>query len=196
MKPLQAFILVLICIGIVAIIFCTRLLFSLSNEAFNNKLEGFTNQEYDTEPEISYDTHSLIPNNLPMDKPSYTKVGGYIDQGSDNLVPSEGKYQFIKPQLLYDGIWKKEINQIDQFAKNNWSIPQDGCINQQEQSVYGTNKLFDIKNESIDGMKVAVDNCSEIVSIENERKVQLPLRGRCKFYCEPDMEDILGYRIA
>lgn len=197
MKLVQAVILVLMCLGILAILFCAKLLYSFSNETFKPRVEGFHNgadlNETNAAPVTSH-THCLIPNNLPMDKPTYAKVGGHIDRGSDDLLPSEGKYQFVKPELLYDGIWKEEINQIDGFAKNNWMMIPDGygC----REGIYGTNKLFDIKNEPIDGMKVAVDNCSEIVARDNERRVQLPLRGKCKFSCEPDMEDILGYRIA
>lgn len=197
MKLVQAVILVLMCLGILAILFCTRLLYSFSNEGFDHKVEGFhsgADLNETSTPSVTSHTHCLIPNNLPMDKPAYAKVGGHIDRGSDDLVPSGGKYQFVKPQLLYDGIWKEEINQIDGFAKNNWMMIPDGygC----REGIYGTNNLFDIKNEPIDGMKVAVDNCSEIVARDNERRVQLPLRGKCKFSCEPDMEDILGYRIA
>lgn len=197
MKLAQAVILVLMILGILAILFCTRLLYSFSNEGFDHKVEGFRNGSdegcAENEADLN-DTHCLIPPNLPMDKPAYSKVGGYIDKGSDNLVPSGGKYQFVKPELLYDGIWKEEVNQIDGFAKNNWMMIPDGygC----REGTYGTNKLFDIKNEPIDGMKVAVDNCAEIVKDQNERRVQLPLRGKCNFFPEPDMEDILGYRIA
>lgn len=202
MKLVQVVILILMVLGILAILFCARLLYSFSNEAFKAKteVEGFHNKDDLNDTNFGCDpvsgTHCLIPNNLPMDKPRYAKVGGYIEKGSDNLVPSAGKYQFVKPELLYDGIWKEEVNQIDGFAKNNWRMIPEQQNSPFKEGVYGTNKLFDIKNEPIDGMKAPVDNCSEIIALKNERSVQLPLRGKCNFYPEPDMEDILGYRIA
>ena len=202
MKLVQAVILVLMILGIFAIIFCTRLLYSFSNEGFDHNIEKF-HSEINLNKENINDTHCLIPNNLPMDKPSYAKVSGYIEKTSDHLVPNKGKYQFVKPQLLYDGIWKENINQIDGFAKNNWMIITDQYAKHQkhngyssQEETYGTNKFFDIKNEKIDGLKIPVDNCEEIIASENERRIQLPLRGKCKFSCEPDMEDMLGYRIA
>ena len=200
MKLSQAIILVLIIIGILAILFCTRILYSFSNESFapskavegfragaNRSCTGYKNCAVD-EAELN-NTHSLIPHNLPMDKPAYAKVGGYIRTGGDGLVPSHGKYQFVKPQLLYDAIWKEQINQIDGFAKNNWTMIPDGYACQER--VYGTDKLFDIKNEPIDGMKEPVDGCAN-----KERDVQLPVRGKCNFFPEPDIEDMLGYKIA
>lgn len=200
MKLSQAVVLILIIIGILAILFCTRILYNFSNEGF--KVSG-SNEKYVESKDDINDTsfspvtshiHCLIPNNLPMDKPTYSKVGGHINTGvTDSPVPSEGKYQFYKPQLMYDGIWKEQVNQIDEFAKNNWIIvpTKYRC----HEGVYGTNKLFNIRNEPIDGMKVAVDNCAEIVKDQNERRVQLPLRGKCNFFPKPDMEDILGYHI-
>jgi hypothetical protein len=161
---------------IFAILFCTRLLYSFS--------ENF-------ETDINYNknnTHYLIPANLPIQKSSYVKVGNNILNNLQNSTKKNfNKYQFIKPQLLYDGIWKNNINQIENFAKNDWSIDNNNC----HLDVYGSNKFFNIKNIPIDGIENPVNGCANY-----ERIIQRPIRDNCKFYPEPDMEDILGYRIA
>lgn len=189
MEISHVIILILFIIILIAILLCLRLLRNFTNDS---TLEGF---KCGTDENDLNNTHCLIPPNLPLDKPAYAKVGGEMNKtAGEPLVPEEGKYQFVKPQLLYDGIWKEKVNQIGNFAKNNWMIIPDGyrCLESGSQ-VYGADKFFNIKNTPIDGMKVPVDNCAEIVA--SERRVKMPLRTSCKYFPEPDMEDILGYRI-
>lgn len=140
-------------------------------------------------PDELNDSHLLIPSNLPHEKPEYATVSCTRSTKEDQIAPESGLWNFGKPQLLYDGIWKETIKYKgkDQ-AKNEWRLIPKGykCLDQSSRT-YGSNKLFNIRNLPIDGMPVPVDNCSEIIS----RDVQIS--GYCPM---PDEEDILGYKMS
>ena len=134
-------------------------------------------------PEELNDSHLLIPSNLPHQKAEYATVSCTRSKKDTPIAPEDGLWNFGKPQLLYDGIWKETVEYRDKdHAKNEWRMTEK-CL----EGTYGSNKLFNIRNMPIDGMPVPVDNCEEIIS----RDVQIS--GYCPM---PDEEDILGYRTS
>ena len=163
---------------------------NLGNEGFEVNETSDVKEPFCTNPCLTENTtHCLIPANPPESQPQYFKVGNEEADKEVPMVPSEGKYMFKKPELLYDGIWRSEPNRIGCYEKNNWRLAGDGC----SAGTYGANKYFDIKNKPIDGMKAPVDGCAELS--KKSRQAQEP-NTICKYYPEPDMEDILGYRKA
>lgn len=86
------------------------------------------------------DTHALLAPNIPDDPQTTYKIGGKYCKPilEKNIVPIDGKYKFIKQQLMYDGIWKSDRKISDNTETQKWSIKYGSPI----EGTYATNKFF------------------------------------------------------
>jgi len=143
-----------------------------------------------------------LPTQVPANVPAMLNTEGktFYVGNSENEVPdepiveSEGKYQFRKPQLLYDGVWGEncELDGKGGMACN-WKAMSGNCPLDKGDLVYGTDKFFQTPKKW--GTIISPPDCPVTAKmypngptyLENAR------RNPPMFLDKPTVEDILGF---
>ncbi len=95
-----------------------------------------------------HDTHALMAPNIPDDVQTRYRVGGKFYKKLDYpLAPKEGKYEFPKPKLLYDGIWESHRTIDDNnIETQKWTLVKKYFPTKGK---YATDKFFHLPLKSV-----------------------------------------------
>lgn len=156
----------------------------------------FINKKTQTKEDFKLPTQ--VAANVPAGNNTKGKdfyVGNDINEVPDEpIVESEGKYQFRKQQLLYDGVWGEDCKLDGQGGmKCDWKEMSGTCPLNKENLVYGTDQFFQEPKKY--GKFISPPDCPITAKMypngptymENAR-INPPM-----FLDKPTVEDILGF---
>lgn len=95
------------------------------------------------------DTNAVMAPNIPMDSQTVFRIGGkYCKEFPKSyryIAPTDGKYTFPIPKLLYDGVWNSKSKIFSKDGKTIESNPWNLIRNQfPTNGEYRANKFFHI----------------------------------------------------
>jgi len=125
-------------------------------------------------------------------------VGNLEPELKDNpIVESKGFYQFMKPQLLYDGVWGEQckLNGKGEM-KCDWEVKDANCPLDDAELVYGTNKFFQNPRKLGMGDEIIQEpDCKMTDKMYQNGPTYLEnnIRNPPMYLSKPSAEDILGF---
>jgi hypothetical protein len=119
------------------------------------------------------ETHALLAPNIPDDPQTTYRIGGKYCRPlrEHNIVPEHGKYEFVKQQLEYDGVWKSNRKITDETENQTWTTK---CVKPIE-GTYATNKFFHVPE------KVMIPGCTRDDNVYVPDRLEIKDRNMYNF---------------
>lgn len=145
--------------SVIVFITCVFILWVIVSMFCEDTLENFTEEPQPTKVPLNIITSPNIPTDGQF---SYIKNNA-VDLTKSDLASTKGRYNFIKPKLLYDGVWDKTCTMNGNIETCDWSIPS----NSHNDGFYCTDDYLKLPEFNISNMIVhSTDKC-DILNAES-----------------------------